>query len=236
MSDINWDLAPEGAVELIQDSYEIYWGNAKGEWFDTDDMTWNKPLSKNHVTIATRPQPERKTVEDAVEWVSNGHEICSRSFTQNNMLSFCKDNNTYAFVSETSIAGSGETENWQPICTREEFEACVAAKGKSEPKYPPLTKSLIDEAEQDGEPEWTHSLGGRKCKIALNKPDVDDDIVVLCEGGDYQLVGYDQLKPLKPTITKAEAWDKLTKLNSKYQNMDTMTAIMTLCDEHDITD
>ena len=68
---INWDLAPEGTDKLMQDLNEIYWGNAKGEWFDTDDMTWNKPLSKNHVTIAIRPQPERKTVEDAVEFYNS---------------------------------------------------------------------------------------------------------------------------------------------------------------------
>lgn len=78
---------------------------------------------------------------------------------------------------------------WQTIATRQ-------------PEYPPLTQSLLDEAKS--EPEWTHIIEGRKCKIVLNEPDVDEDIVVLRESGAYHFACYDQLKPIKPTITKAE--------------------------------
>jgi|26BtaG_2_1085354.scaffolds.fasta_scaffold09879_6 TusA-related sulfurtransferase len=72
---------------------------------------------------------------------------------------------------------------------------------------PSQTKTVAD-AEQECE-KWTHTLDGRKCKIIINKPDVDEDIVVLCKEGDYQIVDHEALKPIKPKLTKAEAWDIL---------------------------
>ena len=64
MSDINWDLAPEGAVEL-----RVCVPLGYMRWFNVGGQTWSRskwiePIG-DYETIATRPQP-RKTVEDAV--------------------------------------------------------------------------------------------------------------------------------------------------------------------------
>lgn len=198
MSDINWDLAPEGAVELRQckKNKVVRWFYASGRMWSAN--SWSGAYSE-YETIATRPQPERKTVEDAVEWVNNGNEICGRLFTQNKMLSFCKANNTYAFVSEESSAGSVETENWQPVCTRKEFEACVAAKS---------------------EPEWMHGIppNGIYCKVNHAGEFVNcyligrDDMgafVYRIDGQYHSTMIESNFKPIKPTITKSEAWDRV---------------------------
>jgi hypothetical protein len=65
---------------------------------------------------------------------------------------------------------------------------------------------------EESEPEWTHIIEGRKCKIVLNEPDVDEDIVVLRESGAYHFACYDQLKPIKPTISTDRALGLMKKM------------------------
>lgn len=133
-----------------------------------------------------------KTVADAVEYYKENGKISGYSFSQNKMLSFCKSNGTYCFVSERSSAGSVETEDWQPICTREQFEACVKEQESSQ--------TSCSESEK-----WTHTWNGRKCKVVFT----EDHISWVKGEGLYKLVPTDSLKPIKPTISESEAIDIL---------------------------
>jgi len=64
------------------------------------------------------------------------------------------------------------------------------------------------EVEQEGE-KWTHDFYGDKCKVLIDEPDSDGDIVILLGNGRYIPVGAEEIKPIKPTLTKAQAWDML---------------------------
>lgn len=122
-------------------------------------------------------RPTQKTVADAYEYY--GKTFVAGQWTH---IRCGKDGKMFFASGET------DSDNWQDsylVCTRAEFEAYVKEK------------------EVD---KWTHTLDGRKCKIIINKPDVDEDIVVLCKEGDYQIVGHEALKPIKPTISESEAW------------------------------
>ena len=75
MSDINWDLAPEGATEIVQHGNHITWRKGIKIWCFVQGK-WCDYVS-HWKTIATRPQPERKTVEDAVADVNDIHVVNS---------------------------------------------------------------------------------------------------------------------------------------------------------------
>lgn len=187
MSDVNWDLAPEGATELRLHGDDIAFVNEKDEAWCPVDKRWVMKAGLWQ-TIATRPQP-RKTVEDAVEAFPDG--------IPNSYLDF-------AYIGFNEITKSfvfGTCNQWdsheQFVCTREQFEACVAKRARSEP-------------------EWTHlTASGYECKIIQDTPDENGFIVVLDNIGTYRLHDYDSLKPIKPTITKAEAWDMVTTADAE---------------------
>jgi hypothetical protein len=138
MSDINWDLAPEGAIEIQKDHDDVlYWVNGSGDYWD-------------------------------IGWRTSLHD------------------------------------GWKTIATRQ-------------PEYPPLTQSLLDEARS--EPEWTHTYCGDRCRVLFDEPDKHGYMCVLREKSGYDAVRQDELKPIKPTISKAEAWDKLNSgeyFNAQY--------------------
>jgi hypothetical protein len=175
MSDLEklFEHAPEGATEIA-----VF---PDGELrYATEGKTWYAPrwIARPHKwqTIATRPQPgqPRKTVEDAVEWNESvglgdewGHEDCD-------VIIIYRD----GFAYSDSRATSKEI-----ACTREEFEACVAAKAKSEP-------------------EWTHTYFNIRCRIADLHPDEFGTVVIIKEEGDYSLAHPSKLKPIKPTISR----------------------------------
>jgi len=212
MSEIDWSLAPEGATKLVQESDFICWAK-DGCYWDVVTGQWEEDSNeKRNLLIATRPT-QTKTVADAVEWKRNGGNICGESFTANKMLSFCKANGSYCFVSELSSAGSVETDDWQPVCTREQFEAYVK--------------------EREGE-KWTHTNShGEKFKF---------DFKLACGEGVYLRedgkrivdgkLGYSKLKPIKPKLTKAQAWDKMKSLSRGGISY----AYARIVDEHEITD
>ena len=174
MSEINWGLAPEGAVTVLQDLHALYWGNDKGEWFDTGDNTWNKSLSK-HVAIATRPQ--QKTVADAYEWANGEWQGDSET------IWWSKNFNQFEW---------GDNITSDTICTREQFEAYAKEQ----------------EGKQDGE-KWTHTYINKygdniECRVIAGRGEfswVESEVMT-------EIVLTSSLKPIKPTLTKAEAWDK----------------------------
>lgn len=173
MSEINWNDNAKGAIAVFYD------------FLDEQGMSYAAPDKMKKDFFEWLEPTQTKTVADACEWVMKGNKICGYSFAQNKMLSFCKDNNTYAFVSETSSAGSVETENWQPICTREQFEAYAKEQ----------------EAKQEGE-KWTHMHSGVECFIKVNEPDCDGYLMVETKGGRYLFCTTEQLKPIKPKLTE----------------------------------
>jgi hypothetical protein len=176
MSDLEklFEHAPEGATELkCTGKGFVRWFNSNGEryvndgWWEVDSNSWQ--------TIATRPQPERKTVEDVVEWNESvglgdewGHEDCD-------VIIIYRD----GFAYSDSRATSKEI-----ACTREEFEACVAAKAKSKP-------------------EWEYiDAFGNPCSLLIDAPDSMGNVVILRQDGWYSPVARSSLKPIKPTISK----------------------------------
>jgi len=193
MNDL-FEHAPEGATELRlklygKDEWRVrpfridgkFFSDVCGEWVEADEG-WQ--------TIATRSQPERKTVEDAVEWNRSVEYGDDWYYTSMDVITFSEGKFAYSSHLHTKK---------DIICTREEFEACVAAKS---------------------EPEWTHLHMGEKCKIIYSQPDFEGFILTDTEEYGYQLYKLEDLDPIKPTISKAEAWDKLmqNKMNSSEVN------------------
>jgi hypothetical protein len=219
MSDIDWSLAPEGADKLIQDTYEIYWGNEGGEWFDTEDMTWNLPLSPNHVTIATRPAepPTQKTVADAWEYYKSSGETPTGpgEFSGEELLLWNMHDNSFWRGCE-GFRG----DIFELVCTREQFEAY----GREQ------------EAKQEGE-KWTHVYNDHEvCRVLIEDPDRFGIIVIDTAGNGYLTCSPDEMKPIKPTITKAEAWDKLNRIDGSAEFETVMNSVMAIIEQYDITD
>lgn len=101
------------------------------------------------------------------------------------------------------------TDDHKLICTREQFEACAAKKGE----------------------KWTHTYGhaGYKCKvISVN----GEHSWILTENGDKLTEYTSSLKPIKPKLTKAQAWDKMKSLSRGGISY----AYARIVDEHNITD
>lgn len=115
--------APEGAVSVRvskQDCNSIRFFNSKGEaWFNY--AGWLSSGCTDWVTVAERPQEQRKTVHDVVhsfdEWPSEG----------NVRLYYSEDFRDWYSSVEHSIAPDG----YYQVCTREEYEQ-VLAESKQE--------------------------------------------------------------------------------------------------------
>lgn len=75
---------------------------------------------------------------------------------------------------------SGGIKKHHKVCTREQFEACAAKKGE----------------------KWTHTYNDEQCYIATTYNDCA--WIVRRFRGDI-IVDMDKLKPIKPTISEAEA-------------------------------
>lgn len=129
--------------------------------------------------LESKMTEQRKTVEDAVEWL--GEEWPGDTGDV-----MCYDHEKGWAVWHLDWE---DCFSFYQVCTREEFEACVAAK------------------KANSEPEWTHEYKGYLCKIALSKPDSYGNIIILNEYNVYIRCSKEDVKPIKPTITKSEAWD-----------------------------
>lgn len=68
----------------------------------------------------------------------------------------------------------------------------------------PKRKTVADE--QEGE-KWTHRTSLGKCRVLIDTPDEHGYVVIEGDGDGYSLVPPRTLKPIKPTLTKAQAWD-----------------------------
>ena len=67
-------------------------------------------------------------------------------------------------------------------------------------------KSCLEEGEK-----WTHTDAfGDPCRILIDEPDSNGRIIIFRQDGWYAPVAASSVKPIKPALTKAEAWDRLT--------------------------
>lgn len=184
MIDVNWDLAPDGAVELkySKSDCSASWFNNKDEhWFE--DCWMNVTLPDDWQTIATRPT--QKTVADAVEYYNcefpEGQAILGIAYSNNKITPY--------YAGSPIAYGTNSPESYI-ICTRDEFEAYVKEQ----------------ESKQEGE-KWTHTWGEGKCRIIATDETKDEAWVKFELTGNNGIVVLSGLKPIKPTISKAEAWD-----------------------------
>ncbi|PHS44296.1 MAG: hypothetical protein COB03_18700 [Alteromonas sp.] len=131
MSDLEklFEHAPEGATEIA-----VF---PDGELrYATEGKTWYAPrwIARPHKwqTIATRPQPEpRKTVEDVVEWAERRWRAGETAICELDGELYFADNN----LRMRNV-----------ICTREQFEACVANNKpdwRNNMKNPPMGKYVM---------------------------------------------------------------------------------------------
>ena len=201
MSEIDWALAPEGAVKLRLGRVDSIcrWFNANGEAFGSDG--WFAPTIE-YKTIATRPQ--QKTVADAYEAFDGKWPDSKYSYAW------------WDCYTEKVLLGCNET--GATICTREQFEAYAKEQ----------------ETKQEGK-KWTHVVNygfGEQAQCRI-----------ISECGVFLWVQVDgvgcpatykksELKPIKPALTKAEAWDRCIEefgvRNIKY-------VMQELMDEFEIT-
>ena len=130
----------------------------------------------------------KKTVADAVEYYNGelpeGEAILGIAYSNNKIV---------PYYAGSPIADGTNSPDSYIICTREQFEAYVKEQ----------------ESKQEGE-KWTHeTIIGSKCIIQKEKPDARGMVLVLLDNGNYHLHSESSLKPIKPKLTKAEAWDKI---------------------------
>jgi hypothetical protein len=158
---------------------------------------------ENH---SPRPKPEsRKTVEDAVEWHKNKYGTTD----------WAMEEWTTIWCSKDGRFGWGDIVTKQTICTREQFEAY----GREQ------------EAKQEGE-KWTHEYGSAsiKCKVLA----IDgDESWVFTEYGNKVTEFTDSLRPIKPTITKAEH-EFLCKFAADVNNIQVVAEVESYLANHDI--
>ena len=74
---------------------------------------------------------------------------------------------------------------------------------------PTQTKTVEDAVEKESE-KWTHiDAFGDPCRILIEEKDNLGYVVILRQSGHYATPAASSLKPIKPKITKSQAWDKL---------------------------
>lgn len=146
-----------------------------------------------HLTNNGHTQP--KTVADAVAFCKkwNAKEFDYLFWHEN--IGFLYRNNREA------------TLEYKFVCTRQQFEAYAKEQ----------------EAKQECE-KWTHTYnqGEMKCKIIQTKTDFNGCVVVLNDFEEYQLIEPEELKPIKPTISKAEAWNILMARQTNSSEVNTI--------------
>jgi hypothetical protein len=163
-----FEHAPEEAAEVVLSTDGGIRYATKDSVYTDNGLLW---LDSSSIwqTLAPRPQQPRKTVEDAVEWADRRWRAGETAICELDGELYFADNN----LRMRNV-----------ICTREEFEACVATKSN---------------------PKWTHYyMENEYCKIVVEEHDKFGMVVVDCEDSEYIPCYPSDIKPTKPTISKAE--------------------------------
>lgn len=118
------------------------------------------------------------------------------------------------------LGGYNPVSHYYVVCDYQQFEAY----GREQ------------EAKQEGE-KWTHTYNELKCRALITEPDREGYIVIVNELNEYYCVDDEELKPIKPTITKGEqeAIAKFIVRIWKKDNPDLRAEFEAFCKEHDIT-
>ena len=170
---------------------------------------------------------QTKTVADAVEYYNGefpeGQAILGIAYSNNKITPY--------YAGSPIADGTNSSESYI-ICTREQFESYVKQQ-EAKKKYPPITQSLIDEAEQEDE-EWTHEYHGDNCKIVHQEK---WQAWIISENGLSKLVPISELRKPKPTISE----DAKRQLElyvqyrvDKYGNYDMKSDLSDYLSHHDI--
>lgn len=213
MIDVNWDFAPEGAEELVQFESHVTWRKGIKIWCMVQ-QGWCDYVS-DFKAIAARPK-QTKTVADAVDglWVEDNN-MATLSASRP-IIGFNPAYNVF-FSCESDYNFSDNNDGEYLVGTFEQFEAYVK--------------------EQEGE-KWTHEYDNsnpRRLKIICDKPDVNGEIAVIVngpKGAFYTKTLPSKIRLIKPTITKAEAWDRLLQTDERIRKLD--DAIFAIADKYDI--
>jgi hypothetical protein len=208
MSDLDklFENAPEGAVAIRKTAQgKMFFENNKGEYYHG---SWKSSFCDKWVIVATRPQPERKTVEDAVEYYN-----CVWPSNHNDAIAFNSSRDAFGAYK----LGGDLNEKWHHVCDQSKFEACVAAKAESEP-------------------EWTHiSTGGNKCRYLMET--VHGDLYEN-EWGEKFIPGFKgchSVEPIKKTITKAEH-EFLCRFSADVNDIHVTSAVESYLAEHEVVE
>lgn len=157
---------------------------------------------------------QTKTVADAYEehktWDSIENYYGGSAEGEDFVL-WSKDRESF----EQGCEGYSE-ELYHKVCTREQFEAYAKEQ----------------EAKQEGE-KWTHMYDADKCYIKVSEPDEDGYIMIVTEYNGYQLCMPDDLKPIKPKLTKANEAALVEFMKSSHK-LEVINEVRAYIREHDI--
>jgi hypothetical protein len=86
--------------------------------------------------------------------------------------------------------------------------------------------------EQEGE-KWTHVYNEHEvCRVLTEDPDRFGIIVIDTASNGYIVCEPNEIKPIKPTLTKAQAWDMLKQTPDNIRSLD--DALIEITDKYDI--
>lgn len=212
MSEINWKLAPEGAIGVAQRGQQLaFVDNDRNIFLDGH---WG--ISMGWELVAKRST--KKTVADAVEYY--GKTFVAGQWTH---IRCGKDGKMFFASGET------DSDNWQDsylVCTRADFEAYVNASK--------IGKILESSDEKEGE-KWTHTYDGQKVRWLGDKPDSCEEMAIQYQSGEYGLARVSALKPIKPTMTK-EQHEFLCKFSADSNNLEVIAEVESYLAKHDIVE
>lgn len=110
--------------------------------------------------------------------------------------------------------------------------------GKQVIYRPTPTKTVADNSQtscSEGE-KWTHTYNELKCCALITEPDREGYIIIVNELNEYYVVEEDELKPIKPTMTKDEQ-EKVAQFIARVwskSNPDLRAEFDSFCKEHEI--
>lgn len=136
--------------------------------------------------------------------------------------------NIMRFFNKRNLFYNGAMKEWKLTQYLSDWQTIATRPQEPREEY---EKARGEKAEQ----EWTHRTNaGELCKIHVKEPDVNGVIIVLNERGEYLRHNSDSLKPIKPQITKAKAWDMLNEKASTVNEF--RNALVELQDKYDVVD
>jgi hypothetical protein len=147
-----------------------------------------------------------------INWDLAPEDADSLKMNSRYFVRFFKGNLKY--VDGIFTSGFNENTEWKTIATRT------------------TKKTVADEQEDE---KWTHTTLLGRCRVLIDTPDKYGYVVIERESGSYSSVYPENLKPIKPTLTKAKFADfVIEKLNDGTYQGAVCYLLQQKLDEHDI--